>query len=255
MIDINSAFNNTKIDFKILLAIVGSVVLFTISLEYFISEADVDDFLVLILMPAAFLTGCASVIVARKHGTSKFAVAFYSLGIAFFSVSIDEIIYYYFSLIGADTYPSFADLFYFLLYPFAMIHLVININFYQDKCTLNSKLGMVFLALLIVSIYAYFAFYYFGAFNLDFFYGLIFVSGAASITSIGIYGAVVVRKIPLGRSWFLLVTGIIVGTIGDVWYNSLELIESYAYDHIVNLLWFASYLIILYALYKHYKIM
>ncbi len=256
MVEINSAFNNTKINYKILLLILGTVILFQVYLEYLASEWFLDNFITLLLLPASFLTGCSSLFVAKKHGTSKFALAFYSLAVGFFSVSIAEILYYYyFQIIHIDPFPSIADVFFFALYPFMMIHFILNINFYQNKSTLKSKIGMISLAILIISIYAYFAFDSFGSFNIDFFYGLIFVSGAACITSVGLYGAIVVRKIPLGRSWFLLVTGIVIGTIADVWYYALELMDAYTFDHIINLMWYTSYLIMIYALYKHYKIM
>ena len=253
---VNSAFNNTKIDYKILLLILSSVILFQVYLEYLASEWILDNFITLLLFPASFLTGCASLFVAKKHGTSKFAIAFYSLSIGFFSVSIAEILYYYYyQIIDIDPFPSIADIFFFALYPFMMIHLILNINFYQVKFTLKSKIGMVSLAVSIILLYAYFAFDSFESFNINFFYGLIFVSGAACITSVGLYGAIVVRKIPLGRSWFLLVTGIIIGTTADVWYYAVELMDAYTFEHVVNLFWYASYLIMIYALYKHYKIM
>ena len=255
MVDIISAFNNTKIDYKILFLILSSVVIFQIYLEYFISESDLDNFLILLLIPASFVTGCVSIAVAKKHGSSKFALAFYSLAIGYFCASIGEILYYYFDLVTIDPFPSIADVFFFIIYPTSMIHLIININFYQVKSTLKSKIGMVSFATLIILTYVYFAYDIFESFNINFFYGLIFVSGAACITSVGLYGAIVVRKIPLGRSWFLLVTGIVIGTIADVWYYILESMQSYTLDHIVNLLWYASYLIIIYSLYKHYKIM
>jgi hypothetical protein len=254
-VDVNSAFNNTKIDYKILILIVGSVILFQIYLEYFISESDLDDFLILILIPASFVTGCASIAVAKKHGTSKFSLAFYFLAIGYFCASIGEIIYYYFDFVEIDPFPSFADVFFFIIYPTSMIHLIINISFYQVKSTLKSKIAMIFFAVSIISIYVYFAYDNFESFHFNFFYGLIFVSGAACITSVGLYGAIVVRKIPLGRSWFLLVTGIVIGTVADVWYYILESMQSYTLDHVVNLLWYTSYLIIVYSLYKHYKIM
>ena len=255
MVDVNSAFNNTKIDYKILLLILGSVVLFQIYLEYFLPESDLDNFISLLLLPASFFPGCLSILIARKHGTSKFAISFYVLSIGFFCSSIAEILYFHFNFIGIDPFPSIADAFFFGIYPFTMVHLVININFYQNESTLRSKIGMILLASLIISIYAYFAFNYFGSLNIDFFYGLIFVSGAACITSVGLYGVLVIRKIPLGSSWFLLVTGIVIGTIADVWYYALELMNVYTPDHVINLFWYASYLIIFYALYKHYKIM
>lgn len=255
MVDVNSAFNDTKIDYKVLLAIIIGLILFQVFLETSVSKDDLEFVTIGLLIPELILIGCLSIVVAKRHYPSKFAIAFYALAGAFFSIILGEILYYYFSIIDIDPFPSVADLFYFLLYPFSMIHLIININFYQEKCSSKSKFGMVFLAGLIISVYAYFAFYYFNAFNIDFFYGLIFVSGAACITSVGIYGAIVVRKIPLGRSWFLLVGGIVIGTIADVTYYAIELTETYTLDHVVNLLWYGSYLIIFYALYKHYKIM
>jgi len=255
VVDVNSAFNNTKIDYKILLLILGTVILFQIYLEYFISEFILHTFVVLLLIPAAFASGVMSLIVAKKYHSSKFALAFYSLPIGFFCAGIGELLYYYFDLVNIDPFPSIADVFFFLLYPFVMVHLIININFYQEKSTLKSKIAMISFALSIILLYAYCAFDTFESYNIDFFYGLIFVAGAASITSVGLYGAIVVRKIPLGRAWFLLVTGIVIGTIADVWYYGIELMDAYTLDHIVSLFWYASYLIIIYALYKHYKIM
>ncbi len=255
MEDVNSAFNDTKIDYRVLVAIVGTVILFQVYLECFVPESILDDFISFILIPSSFLTGFASFWVAKKHGTSKFAVAFYSLGFGFFSVCIAEILYYHFDMIGINPYPSIADLFYVLLYPFAMIHLLININFYQEKGTLRSKIGVTSFAVLMVLVYTCLSFLYTDMFSIDFFYGLIFVIGAASITSVGIYGVIVVRKIPLGRSWFVLVAGLVTGTMADMWYYGLELVDAYTLDHIVNLFWYASYLILIYALYKHSKIM
>jgi hypothetical protein len=255
MIDINSAFNKTKIDYKILLLIFSSVALLHLYLENTFSHDDLENFVISLLIPAAFVTGCVSITVAKAHGTSKFAVAFYSLAVGYFCASIGEILYYYFDLVNMDPFPSIADVFFFIIYPTTMIHLIINIRFYQVKSTLKSKIAMIFFASTIILLYVYFSYESFQSLNVEFFYGLIFVSGAACIASVGLYGAIVVRKIPLGRSWFLLVTGIVIGTLADVWYYVLEFMHTYTLNHIVIEFWLASYLIIIYSLYKHYKIM
>ncbi len=114
---------------------------------------------------------------------------------------------------------------------------------------------MITVFVTITLTYTYFAFNIFSGFNFDFYYGLIFVSGAAAITTLGIYAVIVVRNIPLGKSWILLVVGILLGTVADVWYHYLELLEAYNTEHVVNLFWYASYFVIIYSLYKHYKIM
>jgi len=255
VVDVNSAFNNTKIDYKILLLILVGLILFQVYLQTSEPSALLTTSTLVISFIGSTLAGIASLFVANKHGRSKMGYSFYSLAIAFFSIAVGEIFFSYFSYVGIDAFPSIADLFYFLLYPFQMIHLIVNINFYQNQCTLKSKIGMIVLASLIILAYAFFAFECIGELNIDFFYGLIFVSGAACITSVGLYGALVVRKIPLGRSWFLLVTAIVLGTVADVWYYVTELLEMYTLDHIVNLCWYAGYFISIYALYKHYKIM
>jgi len=256
VVDVNSAFNNTEIDYKILLLIFGIIILFQICLECFIPEFFIDQFVTFLLLPATFFLGCVSLFVAKKHGSSKFGLAFCMLSIGFFLTSIGEIIYYYyFEIIDIDPFPSIADIFFFSIYPFMMIHLVINIKFYQNEFTLKSKIGIIFLTFSIITTYVYLAFSSFNEPNFSFYYGLIFVSGAACITSVGLYGVIVVRKIPLGRSWFLLVTGIVIGTVADVWYYILELTMAYTSIHIVNLFWYTSYLMIFYALYKHYKTM
>ncbi len=254
MPEIVSADTGSKIDFRILVGIFAGVISFQIYLG-FLDSVDVENFTFIISLVGIFLVAIASLIVAKKQGQSKISKAFYSLSIGFFCLSIGEILYYNLPLIGIDPYPSIGDLFYFLYYPFAMIHLIINSKFYQKQFNFKRVLGMVLVAAVVTIIYAFFAFELLEGFNFDFTYGLIFVAGASAITAVGFYAAVVARGIPLRTSWFLLVTGILLGTIADVWYQSLELLGAYDGYHIVNLFWHAGYFVIAYSLYKHYKIM
>lgn len=251
-----STDTNSKIDFRILIGIFTGIILFQIYLGLLDFESDVENSIIVLSLTGQIITGVASLIVARKHSGSKLAISFYSLAIAFFSLAIGEIIYNtYLFVFDIDPYPSIADFFFFLLYPFSMIHLIINIKFYQVQITLKSIIGMIVVSAIVTSTYTYFAFDVFGGFNLDFYYGLIFVAGSAVITTLGIYAVIVVKNIPLSNSWILLVGGILLGTIADVWYHSLELLDAYNTEHAVNLFWYASYFVIIYSLYKHYKIM
>jgi len=256
MPEIVSADTGSKIDFRILIGIAAGVILFQMYLGFLDLESDVENSIIAISLTGQIITGVVALLVARKHSGSKLAISFYSLAIAFFSLVVGEAIYNtYLFVFDIDPYPSIADLFFFLLYPFSMIHLIINIRFYQVKITLRSIIVMIAVFVVIAFTYAYFAFDIFNEFNLDFYYGLVFVMGAAAITTMGIYAVIVVRNIPLGKSWILLVVGILLGTIADVWYHYLELLEAYNTEHVVNLLWYASYFVIIYSLYKHYKIM
>ena len=256
MPEIVSTDTNSKIDFRILIGIFAGVVLFQIYLGFLDLESDVENSIITLSLIGQSLTGIASLIVARKHSGSKLAISFYSLAMAFFSLVIGEVIYNtYLFVLDIDPYPSVSDLFFFLLYPFSMVHLIINIRFYQIKITLKSIIGMIAISVIITSTYTYFAFDVFSEFNIDFYYGLIFVAGAAVITTLGVYAVIIVRNIPLVKSWILLVVGILLGTVADVWYHYLELLDAYNTEHVVNLFWYASYFVIIYSLYKHYKIM
>ncbi|MGC2561759.1 MAG: hypothetical protein WA326_01995, partial [Nitrososphaeraceae archaeon] len=66
-------------------------------------------------------------------------------------------------------------------------------------------------------------------------------------------GALVFRKSILGTVWLLLVVGITITTVGDVWYYYLEIFGQYDETHVVNSMWIVGYMVVAYALYKHRK--
>lgn len=207
MVSVVSPNLKAKIDVKILIAILAGVILFQIYLNSLENEEQEEISIITVSLSSQIITGIAALIVARKYkGTQIFGRSFLSLAAAFFSVAIGEIIYnVYLFVFGIDPYPSIADIFFFLLYPFTLVHLLININFFKVKTDFKSISWITVLTLSIILLYAYFAYDAIGAFDIDFFYGLIFISGASLITSVGIYGAITVRKIPLGRSWSFFV--------------------------------------------------
>lgn len=256
MENVVSPNRKARINVKILIGILAGVILFQIYLNSLENEDQAEISIITLSLSSQIITGIAALIVARKYrGTRVFGRAYLSLAIAFFSVALGEIIYnVYLFVFEIDPFPSVADIFFFLLYPFSLLHLLININFFKVKTTIKNISWIIVLTSLFLLIYAYFAFDAIEEFNFDFFYGLIFITGASIITSTGIYGAITVRKIPLGRSWILLVGGILLGTIGDMWYQYLEILGGYDTNHIVNLFWYSSYFVIIYSLYKHYKI-
>ena len=55
----------------------------------------------------------------------------------------------------------------------------------------------------------------------------------------------------LQKNNWLLVIGIMLNAIGDMWYYYLETFGQYTITHPVNLFWWSSYLVMIYAFYKH----
>jgi len=80
-----------------------------------------------------------------------------------------------------------------------------------------------------------------------------FTIGSAITLAFAILGAKIFKEGALGTVWFLLVIGILVNTIGDVWYYHLEIFGQYDLMHPVNIFWYSSYWLMVYALYRHKK--
>lgn len=89
----------------------------------------------------------------------------------------------------------------------------------------------------------------------DFLYGVLFTSGSAVTLAFAFLGMKIFREGTMGMVWLLLVIGIFTNTIGDVWYYHLEIFEQYTLLHPVNVFWYSSYWLAIYALYKHRETM
>ena len=90
--------------------------------------------------------------------------------------------------------------------------------------------------------------------NFDLYYGMPFAIGASTIFALAVLGASVFRQSILGPVWLLLAIGIFLWAIADVWYVYLEIFEEFDNDtHVTNTIWMTSFMVIIYALYKHHK--
>jgi hypothetical protein len=72
--------------------------------------------------------------------------------------------------------------------------------------------------------------------------------------ALAVLGAFVFRRSVLKEVWLLLVIGIFIWTVGDIWYVYTELFEAFDNTHPTNTLWMASFMVVIYALYKHQKV-
>lgn len=243
------------IDYKIIILIfaAGVGIYFTINN---LSEDDAGTLIFILSVGIAATVSIVSFIVSRRYWqTQVFGKAYFSLGVAFLSYAVAEILYYTFELIlGIPGYPSVADIFFFALYPFALGHLIINIKFFITKFSLRSKLLIAVIPLVFVVTYAFASLAELEEPNFDFYYGIIFILGASTTLSFATFGVTVFRKGVLGVAWFLLVIGILINAIGDVWYYYLEIFGAYYDAHPVTVVWYVSNLMMIYALYKHQKI-
>jgi len=256
LVEIVSADVGARIDYRIILLIFAGIIGFQFFLNGLTSEDDIEISVTIISIASPLAVGIAALVISKRYWKSDvLGKSYLALSTAFLFVSLGEISYILLEFVfNIDPYPSFADIFFFLLYPLSMIHLIINIRFFAEKITMPNILGIIALASVLTLSYSYFAFVEIQEFNFDFAYGIIFVSGSSAVLATAIFGAKVMSKIPLGRAWLILLFGITLGMVGDFWYNLLEISGSYTVVHIVNLTWYGSYWVIVYSLFKHSKI-
>ena len=204
---------------------------------------------------SAIPAGIAAFIVGRRYSSSEvFGITYIALGIAFFVATVGDLTYIYYGWFTEEVpYPSLADVFFLLYYPFVGYHLVRNINYIKKDLKWSSKFGAVLLSATIVGIFVYMSIDMIEEEPFDFYFGLIFVSASASIFSLALLGATVFRHSILGSAWLLLAGALFIFTVADVWYYYLEIIGGYTGAHFVNTLWVLSNVGIVYALYKHKK--
>ncbi|MCV0400781.1 MAG: histidine kinase [Nitrosopumilus sp.] len=245
----------TNINFKILLGIIISVIIFHITINYGLELENADIVISIFSFLNPLAVAIASFIVSVKYiDAGLYRKAYLALGFAYLMIFLGELTYLIYDIfLGIDPYPSVADVFFFMQYPLTLAYLILNIRFFSTF-TNKSKIWIISLPTTILLIYATIAFSELGEAGFDFFYGISFVASASILLSFAILGATIFREGLLGKAWMILVIGILSLTIGDIWYYYLEFLGEFDLTHPVNLFWYAGYWIIIYALYKHKKI-
>lgn len=244
-----------SINFKVLGLIFGAAIVFQAFLFLDQEVGLVEEATYYMAMATPLLVAGVAFVIALRYGLSEvFGKSYLVYGLANFSVFLAELIYYaYDTIYGIDPYPSMADIFFFAVYPLIIFHIILNFRFFKTKTTIKHKALIIAIPIIITAIYADYSFQEYGEVSFDYLYGLIFVSGASITLSLAAFGALVFRGGILGTVWALLLFGVLVFTIADVWYYYLEVVGEYHLLHPVNLFWYISDWVVIYALYKHSK--
>ncbi|MHA7647992.1 histidine kinase [Nitrosopumilus sp. S4] len=245
---------SASINFKI----IGIIIAGVISLQIVVSF--VDDPTLIVYAPAMLIplsVAILSFLNSRSFSESLvYHKAFFALGIGFLGLFLGEFTYLiYEQFLGLDPYPSIADVFFYLLYPMTLVYLILNIRFFAVNISVIDKLILIIIPLIITFIYILFSYSWIEESSFDFFYGVAFIGAISTTLGFSIYGVRIFKKGMMETSWILLALGILLFTFGDSWYYYLELFEGYDITHPVLSLWYGGYLLIMYSLLLHRKIL
>ena len=248
----------SEIRYSINLKIVGLIFLLVVGFQislYF--EPEIEGFLLsdLFDLLGPLIVSLGGFFVSKKYGFSNiFGKSYFALGLGMFFLFLGELTYMYYEyVLETDPYPSFADIFYFLMYPLLIFHLQKNIRFFNGKFSIWAKILFIAIPVITTSSYVFFSLSELESIVFDFLYGLVFVLATSITLSLAVMGGIVFRQNILLTTWILLAASIFLMTVADVWYYHIEIFGLYDYTNPVNSLWIASYCFMAYALFKYLK--
>ncbi len=242
-------------NYKIFVVILGLAIIYQAYITTYndTSSLDFPEFSYVI---SAAICGIIAIAVGIKYNFHEtFRTSYIALGIYFFLLVLGEIIYIiYYHVLEIDAYPSMADVFYLTASLFAFIHLIININYFKNKISNKIKVFLSVTGFIIFLTYATFSFNQIGDINLEYFIGLLYAITYSILFPLAILGIIVSRKTQLASTWLLLVVGIFLLGLGQIWWIFLEFFEGFSYNHPVNTLWLLGFMIMTFALIEHLRI-
>jgi hypothetical protein len=247
---------DSHINVKILLLIGLSATVFQYVLSSLFTPDDVDLIVSIVSIINPLAAAFAGFLISYRYRKSIiFGKSYLFLSFGFLSVFLGEITYLIYDLIlGIEPYPSIADVFFFAYSPLLIIYLIINIRFFQPITKHTTIIWVAAIPTIIILTYAGLSLYETEDVGFDFYYGSIFVIATSITLSFTILCTKIFKDGTLGKSWLILLFGILALTLGDDIYYYLEITENYDLTHPVNILWYAGYWIITYALLKHKEI-
>jgi hypothetical protein len=244
----------SRFDFKAFAGIIALVISFHIIINYLISPENTDSIVsIFSFFNPLMVTIIGFSVVAKYRGTLIFGKSYLALSLGFLSIFLAEVTYMIYDLVyNIEPYPSIADVFFFMLYPLLLVYLFKNIKFFASKISIRAKIWIISMPLTVLAGYSILSTTLgeISIFEFDFYYGIIFVYVVTLTLSVAIVGAFIFKEGVIGKAWILFVTGILLLTIGDVWYYNLEIFGEYDLLHPVNMFWYAGYWVIIYALIK-----
>ena len=249
--------SSNSINLKVIAVIGALIVVDLIYAEYFF-DPEIFNIKDGLYMAGMATCGIFSILVARRYrGSAMLGKAYLFLGLGFFAWFIGDLGYYYNQFVlEIDPWPTPFDAGFALNYVFAIMHLYLNTRYFKPQWNGLMKATIILIPIITVSSFSLIAYDAWGEYDeliFDIFYTDIFVVGMSLTLAFAVVGASVFRHSILKETWLLLAVGIFLWAVADIIYYYLEAIEAFTHNHPINTLWMASFMIIIYALYKHHK--
>jgi len=176
----------------------------------------------------------------------NFSLAFLFLGLSTLSLLIAEILWILMPYLGISQYESYPDIFYFGYNIFSLVFPWFILKHY--KICFNAFHYIIILLITISGVFIYIILSNSELESSSFVLGLLFVSLTSILIGISIVTMTTLKNTKIFRVWIIIMFSFFISGISDIWYYASENVGDWEPSNWVNIVWFVSYLIIIFAL-------
>ena len=128
----------------------------------------------------------------------------------------------------------------------------------ETKIIMSPITKLALIATITIGLTLVFAGYSYVAFegeiyDFDFGLGMLFVASAAFTVGLSTLGIISFKRSLQGIVWLLILSSLLINAIADIWYYHLELFEGYVPLNTIDTLYLATWMIMFYGLFRHYR--
>jgi len=182
----------------------------------------------------------------RYKKSHNFSFGFLFLGLAMLSLLIAEMMWVLMSYLEIPQYESYPDIFYL---GYAILSLVFPYFILKHyKIQLNAIHYLTILLITVMGILLYIVLSTDSTNFFSFSLGLVFVVLTSLLTGISIVTLITLRNTKIFKVWIIIVFSFFISAGTDIWYYVSENTQDWSPGDFVNIIWFVSYLIMIFAL-------
>jgi hypothetical protein len=241
---------NNKYQFGLLL-IVATIAIVFFAFSHIVDDDTVGPFTsIYTIISGLSVIYLISRLVRKYKRTQSLRKAYVALLIAFSGYVGAEVIWYGLDELGYDTYPSIADFSYLIYYIFALLHIIITIDYFfkRNWSDFIYISGIIFMVMIT---YSFSVGYLFEESPQVFIYSGAFIFLNAGLLAVSGFTLWKIRNTKMLFPWIFITASIFLSAIVDTYYYHLEVIGEYSYRGFENTLWIISDMIMVYALAIH----
>ena len=228
----------------VLLSIFG--IIFTIIVFFYADDIHNDVYAMIYTSPIII---CVIISLSHSHhykNSYSFSLAFLFLGLGMLSLLIAETIWVIMPYFQLPQYESYPDIFYFGYVILSLIFPWFILKYYKIHLTVIHYFAI--LLVIVVGILTYLVLSADTLLSSSFSLGLVFVILSSTLMGISVITLIKLKNTKIFQVWMLIVSSFLISAVSDIWYYANANTQNWAPNDFVNIIWFVSYLILVYAL-------